>query len=300
MAAKSKKATAESSESRRHTSPEVTKNSDVSSSSESDASSDSDNDNVASETQGKKSNLSFQAPQPYKAPSGFKSVKRQSAPSSSTSSVLSDLRGKQVYHITAPAFLPLSNVEEMSLGKVMQGEPIIKHEGVQYGIPAESISQGDMGGKTLLLYDSKSQQYYTTETSDIRSYHIQELINLPERSGDHDVALEAGKEMIKPPRKQPKHLKMRFRPLGSGYGPPETLGSSSEESEGEQPTFKVPSKEKDDKKRKHHQTEAEGIQPAGVPRKKTKKDGADDKAEKSKKSSKGKEEKKRKKADKAA
>jgi hypothetical protein len=191
----------------------------------------------------------------------------------------------------------------MSLDKVMQGEPILKHEGVQYGIPAESITQGDMGGNTLVLYDSKTQQYYTTGTSDIRSYHVQELINLPERSEDNDVAMEVGKEMIKPPRKQPKHLKMRFRPVGSEYGPPETLGSSSEESEGEQTTFKVPKesrKETEYKKRKHHQTEGEGTQPAGVPRKKTKKDGADDKAEKSKKSSKSKEEKKRRKADKAA
>ncbi|GAB1200153.1 DNA-directed RNA polymerase I subunit RPA34.5-domain-containing protein [Aspergillus pseudonomiae] len=303
MAPKSKEVITSDSESSRSSSPEVSKEAEVSSS-ESETS-DSDNDSVASETQDKKksSKVSFQAPQPYRAPSGFKAAKKQSPPSSSTTSLLSDLRGKQVYHITAPAFLPLSKVKEISLGKVMKGEPVMKHEGVQYGIPAESITQSDVGGKALLLYDSKSQTYYTTSTKDIRSYHVQELINLPERSEENDTVLEAAKEQIKPPRKQPKHLKMRFRPVGSEQVPPETLGSSSEESEGEQPTFKVPKesrKEKEDKKRKHHQTDGEGSQPSAEPRKKSKKEDGVEKAEKSKKSSKSKEEKKRKKSDKSA
>ncbi|OGM44631.1 hypothetical protein ABOM_007480 [Aspergillus bombycis] len=308
MAPKSKEVISSDSESSRSSSPEVSKKAEVSSSSESENSSnesDGDNDSVASETQDKKksSKVSFQARQPYRAPSGFKAAKKQSPPSSGTTSLLSDLRGKQVYHITAPAFLPLSKVKEISLGKVMKGEPVMKHEGVQYGIPAESITQSDVGGKALLLYDSKSQTYYTTSTNGIRSYHVQELINLPERSEENDTVLEAAKEQIKPPRKQPKHLKMRFRPVGSEQGPPETLGSSSEESEGEQPTFKVPKesrKEKEDKKRKLHQTDGEGSQPSAEPRKKSKKEDGVEKAEKSKKSSKSKEEKKRKKSDKSA
>ncbi|KAE8371491.1 DNA-directed RNA polymerase I subunit RPA34.5-domain-containing protein [Aspergillus bertholletiae] len=308
MAPKSEKMVTSDSESSRSSSPEVSKKAEASSSSDSENSSnesDSDNESVASKTQNKKksSKVSFHAPQPYRAPSGFKAAKKQSPPSSSTTSLLSNLHGKQVYHITAPAFLPLSKVKGISLGKVMKGEPVMKHEGVQYGIPAESITQSDMGGKTLLLYDSKAQTYYTTSTNDIRSYHVQELINLPERSEENDTALEAAKEQIKPPRKQPKHLKMRFRPVGSEQAPPETLGSSSEESEGEQPTFKVPKesrKEKEDKKRKHHQTDGEGSQPSAEPRKKSKKEDGVDKAEKSKKSSKSKEEKKRKKSDKSA
>ncbi|KAE8390214.1 DNA-directed RNA polymerase I subunit RPA34.5-domain-containing protein [Aspergillus alliaceus] len=309
MAPKSKKVTTPSSETSSSSSPEVSKKAEVSSSESYNSSneSDSDNDSVASETKGKKSSkVSFQTPQPYKAPSGFKFVKKQSPPSSSTTSLLSDLRGKQVYHITAPASLPLSKVKEISLSKVMKGEPVLKHEDVQYGIPAESIAKGDMGGKTLLLYDSKSQTYYTTSTNDIRSYHVQELISLPERSEENDTVLEAAKEQIKPPRKQPKHLKMRFRPVGSEQAPAETLGSSSEESEGEQPTFKVPKgshNEKEDKKRKHHQTDGGSAQPSAEPRKKSKKhqeDGMDGKAEKTKKSSKSKEEKKRKKSEKSA
>lgn len=259
------------------------------------------------------SSVSFAEPQTFKPPSGFKSAKKQSS-SSNVSSLLSNLRGKQVFHITAPSFLPISKVKEVSLAKVMQGEPVLKHDGVDYGIPMDSISQGETDGQTLLLHDPKSQSYYNTPTSNIPSYHVQEMISLPEDNGTGSIKAE---DYEKPARKQPKHLKMRFRPVGSGNAPAETLGSSSEESDGEEekPTFKVPkgsSQEKEERKRKHHHTEGEGSQPNGVlPRKKSKKHsasqetGGDDSSKmdidekKSKKSNKSKDEKKRKKAEKA-
>ena len=257
------------------------------------------------------SSVSFAEPQAFKPPSGFKSAKKQSS-SSNVSSLLSNLRGKQVFHITAPSFLPLSKVKEVSLAKVMQGEPVLKHDGVNYGIPMDSISQGETDGQTLLLHDPKSQSYYNTPTNNIPSYHVQEMISLPEDNGTGSIKAD---DYEKPARKQPKHLKMRFHPVGSGNAPAETIGSSSEESDGEEkkPSFKVPkgssSQEKEERKRKHHHTEGEGNQPNGsVPRKKSKKHsetGGDDSSKmdidekKSKKSSKSKDEKKRKKAEKA-
>jgi hypothetical protein len=331
MAAKAKKAAtpeSESSSSSRSTSSEPAQNkakseAEESSSSESEESSnersesgsESDSDsssdeNSKQESKGKKAEkpsarVSFQAPQPYKPPSGFKSVKKQSPPSASTASLLSDLSGKQVYHITAPSFLPLDTVKELSLSKVMQGEPILKHKGAQYGIPVDSMNQNDTGEKTLFLYDPKTQAYTSTPVRHIQSYHIQRMATLPKRSETEDKVLEAAQKLVKPPRKQPKNLKMRFRPLGSGEAPPETLGSESE-GEGEETTFKVPKgAEKEERKRKHHHTEADSSQ-AGVPRKKSKKHSeSGEKAEgkeneKSKKSSKSKEEKKRKKSDKTA
>ncbi|ODM19034.1 hypothetical protein SI65_05651 [Aspergillus cristatus] len=251
----------------------------------------------------KKSNVSFIEPQAFKPPSGFKSAKKQSS-SSNVSSLLSNLRGKQVFHITAPSFLPLSKVKEISLAKVMQGEPVLQHDGVKYGIPADSISQGEADGKTLFLHDSKTQKYHSTPASNIQSYHVQELISIPESNGPTSIAAQ---DYEKPPRTQPKHLKMRFRPVGSGEGPAETIGTSSEsEGEDEKPTFKVPkgSSEKEERKRKHHHTEGDSTQATAAPRKKSKKHSSgdkidvDEKSEK-KKSSKSKDEKKRKKAEKA-
>ncbi|PWY73860.1 hypothetical protein BO94DRAFT_524862 [Aspergillus sclerotioniger CBS 115572] len=280
--------------------------SEAESSNQSGSESDSDSSTSSTErasNQKTTRNVSISAPQPYKPPSGFKTLKQQAPPKSNVSSLLADLRGKQVFHITAPDYLPLSKVEEVSLAKIMQGKPVLKHKGVQYGIPVESITQPDLGGKALHLYDSKNKTYYSTNASNIPSYHIQEIVDVPEVS--EETIMQAVKEQVKPPRKHPKHLKMRFRPVGSGTAPPETLGSSSEESEGEQPTFKVPrtlEKEREERKRKSHPTEAEGNQAeASVPRKKSKKSSqeAGEGEEKKKKSSKSREEKKRKKSDKA-
>ncbi|RAK77189.1 DNA-directed RNA polymerase I subunit RPA34 [Aspergillus fijiensis CBS 313.89] len=280
----------------------------TSSAGESSSESGSDSESESTATSAKPSAHSSQ---PYKAPPGFKSVKQQSAPKSNVSSLLSDLRGKQVYHITAPDYLPLSKVEEVSLAKIMQGKPVLKYKGVQYGIPVESIKQPGVGGETLQLYDQKTKTYYSTAASNIPSYHIQELVDLP-RESEADI-LAAVKEQVKPPRKQPKNLKMRFHPVGSGQLPPETIGSSSEESEGEEePTFKVPKsaeKEREERKRKQHPTEEEGAPSSEVSRKKSKKHTSSQEAEpveadedkkSKKKSSKSRDEKKRKKADKAA
>ncbi|KAJ5294104.1 hypothetical protein PENANT_c009G08931 [Penicillium antarcticum] len=270
-----------------------------SSSSGSDSDSDSDSSSeMKPTTSGKK--VSISGPQPYKPPAGFKSAKTQAPPSSKTSSLLSNLSGKQIIHLTAPASLPLSKVKEVTMSKVMQGEPILSHDGVSYGIPTESFSEAGLPNKSLLVFDEKSQTYRTAAAS-IPSFHVQELIDLPS-SEKTDAAVAALREYVKPARPQPKHLKMRFRPVGTDAAGPETFGSSSE-SEAEVPSFKVPKGE--ERKRKHDHTEADPDAPqaAAVPRKKSKKHSRENDDEtrpkKSKKSSKDKEEKKRKKSEKA-
>ncbi|PKY06596.1 hypothetical protein P168DRAFT_280007 [Aspergillus campestris IBT 28561] len=310
-----------SSASSRSSSPETTKKSTKpeesdDSSSEDDSAGSSGSDSSSSEdekqdhaTNGQSkdkhsSKLAFLPPQPYKPPTGFKAVKKQSPPSSTTTSLLSDLRGKQVFHVTAPSFLPIHKVKEISLAKALQGEPILTHDGVQYGIPADSTGQDDTAGKSLALYDPKTQTYRPSPATNIKSFHVQELIHIPARSqdADHDVVLEAAREQVKPPRKQPSNLKMRFRPVGSGDAPAETLGSSDDESDAEQQPARTAREEK--KKRKLHQAEEEESLPAaGLPRKKSKKISSSQDAgdgEKVKKSSKSREEKKQKKSKKSA
>ncbi|KAL6237687.1 hypothetical protein BDW75DRAFT_203478, partial [Aspergillus navahoensis] len=255
-----------------------------SSSSEGEQSDSSDNESAASSHELPKSQngesgqkapkpRAFGAPQQYKPPLGFKSAKNQPS-SSTTTSALSNLAGKQIFHITAPAFLPLSKVKEVSLAGALKGEPILKLGGVNYGILADSLTHAQAGasGQSLFLYDAKTQTYHSTVTN-IPTYRIQEMVELPGGAELEEAVIRSAKALERPPRKQPKHLKMRFRPVGSGDAPPETLGSSSEESEGEEHTMKVPQgleKEKE-RKRKHQQTEGDGSHAASLPRKKSKK-----------------------------
>lgn len=181
------------------------------------------------------------------------------------------------------------------MSKVMKGEPLLSYEGKNYGMPIEAFNENDNAGKTLLVYDEKTQTYRQT-VDHIPSYNVQEIINVP---GADQAGVEALRDTVKPPRPQPKHLKMRFRPVGSLPAPPETLGSDSESDA--EPSFKVPGGEREERKRKH--TDGDATQTAGLPRKKSKKHSSqenwaeEDGHKKSKKSHK--EEKKRKKTEKA-
>ncbi|KAJ5266772.1 hypothetical protein N7478_009580 [Penicillium angulare] len=279
---------------------EVEDSSSSGSGSDSDSSDDSsdessDDSEDANETAAPAKKVVIAGSKPYKPPSGFNSANKQAPPSSTSSSVLSNLNGKKVFHITAPSFLPLSKVKEITMSKVMKGKPILSYEGSDYGIPSEAFTEEDLQGKSLLVFDKSTQKYKKT-TDHIPTYNIQELVNVPEADKE---TVEALRDTVKPARPQPKNLKMRFRPLGSLPATPETLGSDSE-SEAEVPSFKVPAGEKE-RKRKHDRTEGEASQTVSSPsRKKSKKhsapeDGEEKSHKKSKKSKDG-EEKKRKKS----
>jgi hypothetical protein len=180
----------------------------------------------------------------------------------------------------------------------MQGEPLLTHEGVKYGIPAESLlsETNDPEGKALLIYD-QSTQSYRSAAANVPTYHIQELVGSLGTDKATDKAVEALRDEKKPRRRQPKGLKMRFRPVGSLSGPPETIGESSESEAEEEPTFKVPlGGEREEKRKRKHAQDGDA-----APRKKSKKHEKDGEGggKTSKKSHKDKEEKKRKKAGKA-
>ncbi|KAL2014127.1 hypothetical protein VTN00DRAFT_1652 [Thermoascus crustaceus] len=273
----------ESEKKREKTSKEenVAESSDSSSESESETSSspgsDSENDSDASsqkkDSTKRASPGASVPPEAFKPPAGFKAVKKQSPPSSDVSSLLSNLHGKQIYHVTAPSFLPLSSVKEISLAKIIRGQPVLTHQGVKYGIPADSLSQKESNKKTLLLYDEKSQAYYSVPAGEIKSYHVQEMISLPNGTATKEVPASIAQESSKGPKPQPKHLRMRFKPVGSADWAPETFGTSSEESEGEQPTFKFPKgskAEREERERKRKQAEGDE-KPLESPRKKSKK-----------------------------
>lgn len=184
-------------------------------------------------------NTNTKRPAAYRPPPGFTSKSRPSKkPSSSATSALSNLDGKQIFHIAAPSFLPLSQIREVALDKALLGEPVLSHKGVDYGLPADG-PQTTAELQTLLIYDENKAAYLKKEVQNIQSYTVQELVRLPQNN--HDTSATGQK----PARPQPKHLKMRFHPVGSGNLGPETIGSSSEsEADNEsEPTFRVPRQE---------------------------------------------------------
>jgi hypothetical protein len=192
---------------------------------------------------------------PFDPPQGFKPIKLQNSSSSTITSLLSNFDGKQVFHISAPASLPLSSVRDLSIPKALRGEPLINHDGDDYGILPGN--QQHPCSPTLLRYDASTGTYHDVSALNIKSYQIQKLIRLPKSSehpGGKSLDTALGVQTPKMPQPQPKHMKMRFRPVGSGNGAPETIGTESEESDAEETAFRYPKDsdaERGERKRKN-------------------------------------------------
>lgn len=171
-------------------------------------------------------------------------------------SALANLEGKQILHITAPAFLPLSKIQELSLAQAVTGQPVLNYKGVDYGVSVDSRQSHHP--QDLLLYNEKAHRYEKADIRDIPTYSIQEFVRLPNGT-DTKVNGSLEPKTSKPRRPQPRNLKMRFHPVGSRRDlPPETIGSSSE-SEEEPTVSKPPRPATEDRERKRKaEEEVEG------------------------------------------
>jgi len=50
----------------------------------------------------------------------------------SANRIFENLDGKQIWHITAPADVPLSSLREIAMDKVLEGDAMVSHKGIDY------------------------------------------------------------------------------------------------------------------------------------------------------------------------
>ncbi|KAI9771491.1 MAG: hypothetical protein M1840_002111 [Geoglossum simile] len=151
----------------------------------------------------------------YKPPQGFQALKTD--PSTSTTSELlspPNLAGKQIWYITAPASVPVSNLKEVSTQKVMNGEAVLSYKGSEYGFV--SLDEAAAGSSQAVLLVPGKEGYQLAGTNFSRTILLQQLVRLPLRINTEGApqassALPAAKKAA---RKQPEGLKMRFTPIG--------------------------------------------------------------------------------------
>ncbi|KAI4126557.1 MAG: hypothetical protein LQ338_003675 [Usnochroma carphineum] len=155
-------------------------------------------------------------PPPYDPPPGFKAV--TITPSTKIQDLFSDvnLRGKQIWHITAPKSVPISSIKEVSIEKVSTGGSIMSHDGADYGLVTEA---DDDGVEKVLLVPSPGDNIYKKATARIgKTLHLQEIVKLPSMSdqlgGPVNASTAVPKTHVKTVRQQPEGLRMRYRPFG--------------------------------------------------------------------------------------
>ncbi|KAL9601012.1 MAG: hypothetical protein Q9219_002834 [cf. Caloplaca sp. 3 TL-2023] len=172
-------------------------------------------------------------PPPYHPPPGFEASVIKSSSRVHDLFIKENLRGKQVWHVTAPKSLPVTSVKEVPLSEVASGNPIISYKDANYGIAAEV--DADHGRKMVLMPSPKDNCYRSAEAEIAQTLRLQEIVKLPLPSAKAkdlpNGASKLSKSHVKIVREQPAKLRMRYRPFGDD--------TSSEEVDAA-PRFKMP------------------------------------------------------------
>jgi len=103
--------------------------------------------------------VTFQHPAPFKPPPGFENTSIDDSPKASKFLKKSNLEGKQIWYITAPASVSISSIEKISLQDIKDGKPILLHEGSNYGF-AQDIAQDKT--YTKIMAPNESNDGYCT------------------------------------------------------------------------------------------------------------------------------------------
>ncbi|OAX79324.1 hypothetical protein ACJ72_06359 [Emergomyces africanus] len=208
--------------------------------------------------------------QEYRAPEGFKLLTTTARRSPDVSKVFSNLRGKQLWHITAPASVPMNSLRELAFDAVATGGSILTHNGANYKLREDQI--GVEKNKALLLPDKHSNTYHRHRLNIAQTFHLEQIVDLANGATHSEQSVPIS-DLTKPKREQPKGLKMRYKPFGSTDDQPETFGSSSEEPEAEDVSFRMPqslAQDREGKKRRKSSMEIGSDKEQGERRKKHK------------------------------
>ncbi|KAL6246060.1 hypothetical protein RBB50_007213 [Rhinocladiella similis] len=197
------------------------------------------------------------APKAYKAPSGYEPLALSASDyTSDVATLLDDLDGKQIWHISVPDSVSIESIKSFDMQAAMRGESIFSKDGVNYNLHYMPSTHGH---ETLLMPQGAKSAYKRAAVIE-RNFQLREM-------GDHvdtsnkkaraqaqaSVSTDgetAGKEKEQQPtplvftatgtgkpkaiRQQPQGLKMRYFPYGS-------KGTSEEPEDVEMAdTFQVP------------------------------------------------------------
>lgn len=175
-------------------------------------------------------------PKAFEAPQGYTEVEDDLL-AADGSSVLPNVDGKQIWHISAPSNFSLSTLKELSLDSIRSGQPVAVQDDIEY-VWSEDTDLS--GAKTTLMIPS-GDGYKPTEHKISRSLHLQQKIGLPNlsiRQADQGAGSSAAALPRAPPvstaRPQPEGLRMRYKPPGFGRARPGILGSELETDDDDQ------------------------------------------------------------------
>ncbi|KAI7123835.1 hypothetical protein D0869_08825 [Hortaea werneckii] len=172
------------------------------------------------------------AAQPFQPPSGYNPVSTSNSASGAPLSKQS-LRGKQIWHITAPSDVPLSSITEVASDAIQSARTVVSHGGAEY-----MLSEDNLGMENNFVMLPGQEGYKPVQQRLERTLHLQQKITLPKLSNlqasettGSAAAGDVAEAAVSTTRPQPKGLRMRYKPSGYGAGEPGMIGASDSDSE---------------------------------------------------------------------
>jgi hypothetical protein len=85
--------------------------------------------------------VSFRPAQPYVPPKGFAAINTATATKSSATQFFDNLGSeKQIWHITAPSDISISDLKEFALEKALSGDTVLKIKDREYGFRVDEYN----------------------------------------------------------------------------------------------------------------------------------------------------------------
>jgi hypothetical protein len=78
--------------------------------------------------------VEFRPTQSYVPPKGFNAVPCNDKTTSKSAHIFDNLEGKQIWHITAPAGVSISELRNFAMDCTVTGESVLLHKGTHYGL----------------------------------------------------------------------------------------------------------------------------------------------------------------------
>lgn len=176
-------------------------------------------------------------------PSGFDPVAVNMSTSAKVTELFSPgaLKGKQIWHITAPSSIPIGLIEG-SLQSMKPEAPILSYKGTEYGVFDDPDTRPPKS-KVILLPSSENGDYRSVDLGITKALHLQQLVKLSRTldrpTSEINTIVSSSVSHQDGPRQQPAGLRMRYRPFGEVY-PSESEDESMPEGEARAPQFKLP------------------------------------------------------------
>ena len=193
-----------------------------------EASRSEESDQSASQTRSKPSQQVIIEPPllPYTPPASFEAATIRDHPSHKQSELLSplSLQTKQIWHITAPASVPISSIREVRKQSVTDGSVIMSYKDVEYGL----VGNNEETHESLLLPSTEENSYTRSSIGITRTLRLQQVIHPGSKGSLSNAADLVRATYTKPIPKQPEGLKMRYKPFGASESEDSDSGSLPE------------------------------------------------------------------------